>query len=454
MHAVRPDHPPFDPAAVGAFVYDRYHLDLEAGSLELHYRLDELAFVEQVRFTPAPHADADAADRAARLVFLLAGVSYYKAAAPPLIDLGRHGLGPAERAMLEAFYQDGLGEYAYRNDLDLTGLEIRSTAPPPAPHRAAIDPARPLVPFGGGIDSIVSVEEVRAGHADTALFVLSRVGDRFAALEDAAAVTGLPVRRAGRELDPKILRSSELGYRNGHVPVTGIVSAIAVLVAVLDGRGAVVMSNEWSASSGNLERDGRTVNHQYSKSAAFEGLLAAAIAEQLPAGPAYFSLLRASSELAIARRFAALTDYHPVFRSCNRAFHLDATQRHATWCGVCDKCCFIDLILAPYLTPDALDAIFAGREPLANPDNLATFRMLVDLGDGPKPFECVGEVHECRAAAQLAAARPDRAGTPVLGELAAALVGHEISPGEIAALLHPIGPHAIPDSYAPRRLLG
>jgi hypothetical protein len=214
------------------------------------------------------------------------------------------------------------------------------------------------------------------------------------------------------------------------------------------------MSNEWSASSGNLERDGRTVNHQYSKSATFEGLLAAALAEQLPTGPAYFSLLRASSELAIARRFAELTDYHPVFRSCNRAFHLDAAQRHATWCGVCDKCCFIDLILAPYLAPAALDAIFGGREPLANPDTLATFRMLVDLGDGPKPFECVGDVQECRAATQLAAARPDRAGSPVLGALAEALVGHELSPAAVAALLRPIGPHAIPESYAPRHLLG
>src|SRR5439155_70696 len=77
---------------------------------------------------------------------------------------------------------------------------------------------------------------------------------------------------------PQLLRSAELGFLNGHVPVTGILSAIAVLAAVLTGRDAVVMSNEWSASIPTLEFDGRPVNHQFSKSeefeSAFRGVLA------------------------------------------------------------------------------------------------------------------------------------------------------------------------------------
>ena len=126
-----------------------------------------------------------------------------------------------------------------------------------------------LVPFGGGIDSIVTVELMR-GRGDAALFVMSRPGDRFAAIERPAAVTGLPVVRAGREIDPQLLRSAELGFLNGHVPVTGILSAIAVMAAVLDGRDAVVMSNEWSASVPRCESGGRPINHQYSKSMEFE----------------------------------------------------------------------------------------------------------------------------------------------------------------------------------------
>src|SRR5262249_60757566 len=115
-----------------------------------------------------------------------------------------------------------------------------------------------LIPFGGGIDSIFTVELMRR-RGDAALFVTSRPGDRFAAIERPAKVTGLPVVRAGREIDPQLLRSAELGFLNGHVPVTGILSAIAVMAALLDGRDTVVMSNEWSASVGALRAGGRRV---------------------------------------------------------------------------------------------------------------------------------------------------------------------------------------------------
>ena len=229
------------------------------------------------------------------------------------------------------------------------------------------------MPFGGGIDSIVTVEHVRR-RADAALFIMSRPGSRFEAIEAPAAVTGLPIVRAGREIDPQLLRSAELGFLNGHVPVTGILSAIAVMAAVLAGRDAVVMSNEWSASIPTLEADGRPVNHQFSKSMTFEGAFREVLATALGGGSggrsavSYFSFLRPFSELWVAQRFAGLTEYHGTFRSCNRAFHLDESKRLDHWCGRCDKCCFIDLILAPFLPAAELSAIFGGQEPLADGD--------------------------------------------------------------------------------------
>ena len=135
--------------------------------------------------------------------------------------------------------------------------------------------------------------------------MVSRPGDRFAAIERPAAVSGLPVIRAGREIDPQLLRSAELGFLNGHVPVTGIISAIAVLAAVLDGRDAVVMSNEWSASVPTLEHDGRPVNHQWSKSAAFEAGFRELLAGRAGGLPDYFSALRDRTELWVGERFAA-----------------------------------------------------------------------------------------------------------------------------------------------------
>src|SRR5690242_18810876 len=110
------------------------------------------------------------------------------------------------------------------------------------------------------------------------------------------------------------------------------------MAAVLDGRDAVVMSNEWSASIPTLEVDGRAVNHQYSKSAAFEAAFRTALAGV--GRVSYFSALRPFTELWVAQRFAGLTQYHRTFRSCNRAFHLDESLRLDHWCGRCDKCCF------------------------------------------------------------------------------------------------------------------
>jgi UDP-N-acetyl-alpha-D-muramoyl-L-alanyl-L-glutamate epimerase len=439
------------------FRYEAFAVDGERGLLTCRYSLDGREFSERVTLAPGPRWDTPAARAAARLVFLLAGVSYYKTAAPPVINLGDTVLTARERTFLREFYLQGLGEFGYRNGVDLAGLRIDSAdecdSQPPLTGSVSHSSggARALVPFGGGIDSIVSVEHVRR-RADVALFVVSRPGDRFEAIERPASVSGLPVVRAGREIDPQLLRSAEFGFLNGHVPVTGILSAIAILAAVLDDRDVVVMSNEWSASEPTLIHDGRPVNHQYSKSASFEAAFREVLAAE-PAGlPDYFSMLRDRTELWIAEEFAGLEQYHASFRSCNRAFHLDPRLRLGHWCGQCDKCCFIDLILAPFMSADALRAVFAadggGPEPLANPALAPKFRAL--LGSGTKPFECVGEVTECRAAVLLAARRGDRADCALLQELAAEVAGRPDAPSnaEIAAMRRPVGKNFVPAEFA------
>ncbi|HEY5987493.1 MAG TPA: hypothetical protein VIV12_14135, partial [Streptosporangiaceae bacterium] len=420
------------------------------------YSLGPWEFAEKISFDPAGRWESPAVGQAARLIFLLAGVSYYKTAAPEVIDLAETPVTDLEREFLRSFYLAGLGEFAYRNGLDLSGLQIVGGAAR-APNRSgrgqipapADGKPRVLIPFGGGIDSIVTVELMRPRSA-SALFVLSRPGHRFAAIEGAAAVTGMPIIRAGREIDAKLLRSAELGFRNGHVPVTGILSAIAVMAAVLDRRDTVVMSNEWSASVATLEVGGRSVNHQYSKSAEFETGFRAVLAGAFGGRMTYFSALRPFTELWVAQKFAALTQYHDTFRSCNRAFHIDPAKRLDHWCGRCDKCCFIDLILAPFLTAADLERIFAGAEPLADPSLADRFRSLLGTSADSKPFECVGEVGECRAAAVLAASRPDRAATPLLHLLTAEIPAE---PAAVADLLRPVGEHAIPDAYATDDLL-
>ncbi|MGH3632565.1 MAG: hypothetical protein ACRDTS_00370 [Mycobacterium sp.] len=486
------------------FRYESYRIDAYASMLTCRYSLDGRPFEEWVTFSPAAsgqwgHWDAAAVSVAARLVFLLIGVTYYKTAAPPVIDLGQVTLTEFERDFLRDFYLEGLGEFGYRNGIDLSDLRItggvspeefdessvgqsRQTADeyctdgcrddplsptalspiPPTVDGDATPLPRVLIPFGGGIDSIVTVEMLRR-HVDAALLVVSIQGEVFEAIEPPAAVTGLPVIHVNRELDRQLLRADELGFLRGHVPVTGILSAIAIMAAVLADRDAVVMSNEWSASAATLVHDGRPINHQYSKSAAFEvafrQVLGDAAADLSAKGaqpgsvptssrlPDYFSALRHRTELWIAKRFAELCQYHGSFRSCNGAFNIVKARRLDHWCGRCDKCCFIDLILAPFLSATKLDAIFGRREPLADPSLAEKFRALLGVSADSRPFECVGEVGECRAATLLAIGRLDRVGYPLLRDLASEVSALPDTPDE-AELLRPVDEHFIPARYA------
>lgn len=431
------------------FIYEGFDLDAATGVLECRYRTEPGdSFVERFDLGLADGWESQAAQRAARLVWLLAGISYFKTTAPSLIDLGPAALSEQEADFFSDFYRLGLGEFAVRNGRPLVEVEFLGKIDAiHEPIDVGGTDTQPLIPFGGGIDSIVSVERARAAGTTPTLFAVGRPGDLFEAIVTASEATGLELLRVGRTIDAKLLESAERGYLNGHVPITGVLSAVAVLTAVGHGRTDVIMSNEWSASFGNLEVEGVSINHQYSKSYEFEAAFRRVLAEHFGNSVNYFSMLRSDSELRIAEEFAGLTQYHSKFRSCNRAFHLRSEDRLDHWCGVCDKCAFIDLILSPFLTNEALESIFtAGAEPLQNDDLASVFLSLVGIGDDDKPFECVGEFNECVAAVHLAAGREDRVGQPLLAALAeaAAVVSPELS---VEELRQPLGPNFVPDRY-------
>ncbi len=329
------------------------------------------------------------------LLHWVAGVSYYKTAAPPEIAYETGVPGPATAAYLEALYSEGLGEFAVVNRIDLPRPRFASE-----PRTAHARPAtsRVLVPVGGGKDSIVALEIVRRSGLDFSLFTV-RDQPPMARTAEVAQVPRLLV---DRRLPLAQLRSLD-GALNGHVPITAIVSCIALLTAALNGFDAVALANERSASQGNVVYDGIEVNHQFSKSARAEALLRAATAEATGAVD-IFSILRPASELSIARRFATYTDYHRAFTSCNRVFRLDPELRFQSWCADCDKCRFVFLVLAPFMEPAAMEAIF-GKAMLDDPEQFPGFALLTATG-GHKPFECVGEEEESAAAITLLAQDP------------------------------------------------
>jgi hypothetical protein len=225
------------------------------------------------------------------------------------------------------------------------------------------------------------------------------------------------------------------------VPITAIVACVAALTAAQNGFDAVALANERSASSGNVVYDGIEVNHQFSKSARAEALLRGAVAETGVAVDV-FSLLRPASELGIARTFAGLDpDYHRAFTSCNAIFRLDPELRLSSWCGNCPKCRFVFLILAPYMEPDAMEAIF--HKPMLDAeDQYEGFALLTATG-GHKPFECVGEEEESLAAIALLADDPRWRDRPVAARLVReVLVGRS---ADLDAVLKLSDAHNVPD---------
>jgi UDP-N-acetyl-alpha-D-muramoyl-L-alanyl-L-glutamate epimerase len=389
-------------------------LEVASDTLRATYDLDGRLFVETVTFDGVDSLATPSVLAVAQLWFLLAGLSYYKAGAAKRVDVGSTPFGPAARALLTGALREGLAEFAYRNDLDLDDVEITGgdTAEPVS---VALDPLRVLVPFGGGIDSVVTTASL-SSQLEQTLFVVSPARGTFEPLERTAAVTGLPIIRATRSLDEQLLRRDETFF-NGHVPVTAMVTLLAAVAAAASGRGGVVMSNEHSASVANLHWNDLEVNHQWSKSWDAEQLIASALEERLGSSLVVASFLRDRSEVWVAQAFSELTQYHHVFRSCNRAFAQVVDDRLDNWCGECDKCLFINLMLAPFLSRTDLRDIF-GHEPLSDPRREDQLRVLVGAGTGAKPFECVGDPDESAVALERVSEMDEWADVGQLGELA------------------------------------
>ncbi len=393
----------FEPAAVATFRFVARSLDAR-GTVRLRYALDDrYEFEERFRLALPASREALGGDTVEGLLSLLhwiAGVSYYKAAAPPSVVCETGDPPPATSALLQALYSEGLGEFAVVNELPaLPRPAFPAGVTTPGQTRRDRPISRVLVPVGGGKDSAVALEIVRRSRLPLALF---SVGDA-PPIQATATAAGLSRVRATRELDPRLLQANAAGALNGHVPVTAIVSAVALLSAALHGFDAVALANERSASSPNTFWNGVEVNHQFSKSARAERLMAAAVAE-ITGAPTIFSVLRPASELSIARAFARMPQYHHAFTSCNRVFKLDPALRSSSWCCDCDKCRFVFLILAPFMAPASLRGIF-GSAMLDEDRQYDGFAQLTGTG-GHKPFECVGEVQESAAAISLLARDP------------------------------------------------
>ena len=442
----------FDPSSFHVFRLIHREYDPVARTITLHYGLDDrLEFVETITFETSPGESAEPRspvsfptgsmppgfERALLHLHVAAGTSYYKTAAPPLVVVEGESLSDSELDLHQRLYDDGLREFAVTNSLPVprpvTVVPGRGVAGHLVPPKGAL-PSGLLVPIGGGKDSMVLIEAVR--HLRPRLFAVNP----HPLVHELAAEAGLELLVVRRHLDPGLDGLHEVGALNGHVPITAIVSLIAIVGAFVYGYDTVAMAVERSASEETVVVNGVPVNHQYSKGREFELLLDDVVRTSVAPELTFGSALRPYSELAISRAFSGLERYHRTFCSCNSAFRQRAGVDDR-WCGNCPKCRFVGLMLAPFMKPAELTTII-GSDMFADPDQVDGFAAL--MSDADKPFECVGEKRESAVALRLLAARPQWRDAPVVAALART-AGDLVDDGDEARLLAPDQVLAFPD---------
>ncbi len=384
---------------------------LQGHTLQLHYALrggpdPDQSFCERLTLPaglPPPNRQDPAIQALVRACHLAFGVSYYKAALPPQVVLSAPGydrLTLQELAFWDLLYSDGLGEFYFRNGLPVpadVGF-LRQARPAAARDPAANDASanraeapteRALVLIGGGKDSGLVADMVQTSGVAAAALSL---GDSPWMARSAAAA-GMTLHRIGRQIDPALLTLNAQGAWNGHVPISACIAAVACLVARTGGFTDVLVGNERGANDANVVWQGRPINHQWSKSSRFEQAFQHWSHYAVGPWPRYASVLRPLSEIRIAAAFAQCPAQHAHFTSCNRNFRQSPGARPARWCGVCAKCVFVALILAPHLDAARTATIF-DTGILTNPENRPHLLALLGLAD-VKPWDCVGTAQEC-----------------------------------------------------------
>lgn len=320
-------------------------------------------------------------------------VSYYKLAPTKKIHVIHGSLDEYQKSFWETFYIQWLGEFFYTNDLDPAGLAKFSSSEQIHHQKANYElEDRYLVPIWWGKDSCVTIEQLRATWKECVLYTN---GKDYPLHQDVAEVAGHSRIVTPRTIDPLLIKLSKEWYLNGHVPITGIISFISVLVTYFHGESTIVFSNEHSANFWNTNWKWLDINHQWSKSLDFEEAFQSYIKTYIHEEVRYYSQLRSLFEAAIAKSFSDMKQYHRVFSSCNRNFHLDGA-RTKRWCLICPKCLFTYAMMRPYLEKDEVLAIW-WEELYKNKKNLKLFQELWGVS-WIKPFECVWTYDEIQYA--------------------------------------------------------
>ncbi|HDQ15917.1 MAG TPA: hypothetical protein ENN45_02545 [Bacteroidetes bacterium] len=319
-------------------------------------------------------------------------ISYWKAASPQRLIIRPHKLSQQQIAWWKNLYFHGLGEFFYVNGITTSVeefMQIETTGKALAEKESLQLVDDFILPIGGGKDSVVSMELLKETKKEIIPLIMNPRGASIETVK-AGSIEDNKTILIYRKLDKQIISLNSKGFLNGHTPFSALLAFVSVLAAAMRGVKYIALSNESSANESTVS--GSDINHQYSKSIAFEKDFRAYCESYISPDIQYFSLLRPLSELKIVQLFSAYKQYHQVFRSCN------VGSKENIWCGACPKCLFSFIMLAAFLPLEEVINIF-GKNLFADPNLKDNLFDLCGINEN-KPFECVGTIEEVNIALQ------------------------------------------------------
>lgn len=383
------------------FEFSKYIYEENTNILKLFYKVDEFEFIEEINFNPnsvkirnLTDKEKKALDLSFAYLHIVTGISYYKLFVPEIIKIETIELNKEQKEFFDSLYFNGLGEFAFKNNIDLRG---KINFPYKKNKKNVAENIKLnndfIIPIGGGKDSVLTLEIVKL-FENKKLYTFSV--NTAKPIQECCDITDCDNITVIRKISPVLLEINKdlEKYKayNGHIPITSIISFISVCTGILYNCNTTIISNEKSANVGNVMHNGVMVNHQWSKSFEAEIMINNFIRKYIIKDFNYFSLLRPIHEIHIAKLFSKIKKYNKVFASCNKNFKIIKDQEPKRWCCKCDKCRFVFLILAPFIKKEELIEIF-GTNLLNDENQYEGYKELAGLS-GYKPFECVGEISE------------------------------------------------------------
>lgn len=387
------------------FIFKSYEFNkLESKAIFNYGFSDGRTFSESFRFDGVGDYNESVLDRALRLAFVIIGVSYYKTFPTTEIEINI----PIDEWQAEFFsrvYQNGLGQFAYENELTLRDLVQFLPNGEHKDQPVAYSGEGILALQSGGKDSLLTAALLKAKNRNFESVYISS-GENYPSFLNEI---GSKLHIVRRQIDKvALMKAKDDGGLNGHVPVTYIVQSVALIQAILLNKNMILTSIAHEGEEPHVYIEGMPVTHQWSKTYAAEVAFNEYVGRYVTGSIEIGSMLRGMSELRVAELFVehAWQDYGHKFSSCNIAnYKQDANNSALTWCGSCPKCANSYLLFAPFIAKTELISLFNNRDLFSKPELIKDFKGLLGIDDITKPFECVGEVDELRQAYTMVRAR-------------------------------------------------